>query len=302
MKAGRRPGSTSPFLHPGETPVRRLPRMNHSDAMALILADIFRVLERMAPPHLAEEWDPVGLQLGDPGREVESVWVALDPSPDVVSAACREGVGLLVTHHPLIFRPLQAIHTGTPLGAAIAKALRHGLAVYAMHTNLDAAAGGLNDWLAQRLGVQRLRPLVGRQNAATRSGTGIGRSGVLPERLRLGELALEIKGRLGLETVRVVGDASRHVKRVALSTGSGGSLLPQFLASAADVFITGDLRYHDAREIEAAQRGAIDIGHFHSEHLMTAAVAQRLRRELQRRRARIRVEACPIERDPFQTL
>lgn len=289
-----------PFFARGETPDRRLPRIRHSDAMALILADILRVLEKMAPPHLAEEWDNVGLQVGDPGREVGSVWVALDPSPDVVSAACRKGVGLLVTHHPLIFRPLKQIDTRTPLGGVIEKALRHRLAVYAMHTNLDAAADGLNDMLAERLGVQRRKPLVGREETGTRAGPGIGRSGVLPARIRLSELAAEVKRRLGLETVRIAGDGSQYVKRVALSTGSGGSLLPHFLSSPADVFITGDLRYHDAREIEAAQRGAIDIGHFHSEHLMTAAVAQRLRRALHRRHATIPVEACSIERDPFQ--
>jgi len=292
--------STAPFFTRGGAPHRRLPRMAPSDAMALILADILRVLEKMAPPHLAEEWDNAGLQVGDPGREVESVWVALDPSPDVVAAACRKGVGLLVTHHPLIFRPLKQIDTRTPLGAVIEKALRHRLAVYAMHTNLDAAAAGLNDMLAERLGVQRRKPLIGREDTGSRPGPGIGRSGVLPARIRLGELALEVKRRLNIETVRIAGDASRPVKRVALSTGSGGSLLPHFLSSTAEVFITGDLRYHDGRDIEAAQRGAIDIGHFHSEHLMTAAVALRLRRALHRHRATIRVEACSIEKDPFQ--
>jgi len=290
------------FFTRGKEPGRRLPRILPSDAMALALADILRVLDKMAPPHLAEEWDNSGLQVGDPGREVGSVWVALDPSPDVVSAACRNEVGLLVTHHPLIFRPLRQIDTRTPLGAVIEKALRHRLAVYAMHTNLDAAAAGLNDMLAERIGVRRRKPLVGREDTKTKPGPGIGRSGVLPAPIRLGELAVEIKRRLGLETVRIAGDASRFVKRVALSTGSGGSLLSQFLSSTADVFITGDLRYHDARDIEAAQRSAIDIGHFHSEHLMTTAVALRLRRALHRHRAAIRVEACSIEKDPFQVV
>ncbi len=268
--------------------------------MALILADILPVLEKIAPPHLAEEWDNVGLQVGDPGREVGLVWVALDPSPDVIAAACRQKVGLLVTHHPLIFRPLKRIDTGTPLGAAIEAALRHRLAVYAMHTNLDAAAAGLNDMLAARLGVQRRKPLDARTDPGPRSGIGLGRIGVLRARTRLDELAAEVKRRLGLETVSVIGDGSRRVKRVALATGSGGSLLPHFLSSTAEVFITGELRYHDARDIEAADRGAIDIGHFHSEHLMAAGVALRLRRALHRRRAGIRVEACSIEADPFQ--
>jgi putative NIF3 family GTP cyclohydrolase 1 type 2 len=89
---------------------------------------------------------------------------------------------------------------------------------------------------------------------------------------------------------------------VAVSTGSGSSLLPCFLSSASEVFITGDLRYHDVREIEAAGRCAIDIGHFHSEHLMAAAVAQRIQKALVRRRARIRVQAYPDEKEPFRTI
>jgi putative NIF3 family GTP cyclohydrolase 1 type 2 len=113
------------------------------------------------------------------------------------------------------------------------------------------------------------------------------------------ELAGGVKRRLGIETVRVSGDPTRHVRRVALSTGSGGSLLPQFLASDAEVFITGDLRYHEARDIEAAGRGAIDIGHFHSEHLFAGVLAERLRRTLRHCRPEIAVDVCPLERDAF---
>jgi len=89
---------------------------------------------------------------------------------------------------------------------------------------------------------------------------------------------------------------------VALSTGSGGSLVPEFLRTEADVFISGDLRYHDVRDIEYARRGAIDIGHFHSEHLMTADITHRLRRAFCRRHPRLRVEAFPHEKDPFTVL
>jgi len=268
--------------------------------MALILADIFQLLDRMAPSHMAEEWDNVGLQVGDPRREVDLVWVALDPSLEVVSAACRNGVGLLVTHHPLIFNPLKRIDMRTPTGAVLEQAFCNRLAIYAMHTNLDAAAGGLNDLLAAKAGMQQLKPLAG--GAGRNPHIGIGRTGLLPARLPLRQLALRLKRALKLEFVRVVGDVERRVRYAAVSTGSGSSLLPYFLSSASEVFITGDLRYHDAREIEAAGRCAIDIGHFHSEHLMAAAVAQRLQRALNRRGARIRVQGFPDEKEPFRTM
>jgi len=111
-----------------------------------------------------------------------------------------------------------------------------------------------------------------------------------------------VKQRLGAEAVRMAGDPELRVKRVALSTGSGGGLVGEFLRTEADVFISGDLRYHEVRDIEYARRGAIDIGHFHSEHLMTAAIAQRLRRAFCRRHSRLRVEAFPHEKDPFTML
>jgi dinuclear metal center YbgI/SA1388 family protein len=267
--------------------------------MAVTLSDIIRILEKIAPPFLAEEWDNVGLQVGDSGRHVTSVWVALDPSFEVVAAACRAGVDLLITHHPLIFRPLNRIDTLTPQGAVIAQALQHRLAVYSMHTNLDAVSAGLNDMLAHRLGLKRLKPLITRPGPGRGQGHGMGRVGWLPRRISMRELAGGVKRRLGIETVRVSGDPTRHVRRVALSTGSGGSLLPQFLASDAEVFITGDLRYHEARDIEAAGRGAIDIGHFHSEHLFAGVLAERLRRTLRHCRPEIAVDVCPLERDAF---
>jgi GTP cyclohydrolase I len=267
--------------------------------VATTLSDIIPILEDIAPPSLAEEWDNVGFQIGDLRSKVRSLWVALDPGEDVVAAACQAGVDLLVTHHPLFFRPVKQIDVGSPLGGVVERLIRHRLAVYSMHTNLDAVHGGLNDWLAHRLGLRQIRPLLPNAGSAQPSRHGLGRVGMLKAAMHLKDLALEVKRRLTLNTVRVAGDAMLRVKRVALSTGSGGSLSAAFLASDAEVFISGDLRYHDARDIEAAERGLIDVGHFHSEHLMTAQLAQCLRRAFDRRRIRIRVEACPLEHDPF---
>jgi GTP cyclohydrolase I len=266
--------------------------------MATTVAEIVRIIETLAPPALAESWDNVGLQIGDPRRRVTTVWVALDPAPNVIRAACNAGVDLLVTHHPLIFRPLKRIDGATAQGASILDAAAHGLAIYAMHTNFDAAAGGLNDVLAKRIGLSRVEPL-GVEAGAPPSAGSIGRIGRLAKGLSVRDLAQVVKHKLAIGRVRVAGDLRMRVERVALVTGSGGSLLPLFLQSQAGVFITGDLRYHDAREIEAAGKAAIDIGHFHSEQMMAEDVADRLRRRLQRRRPRVQVEACTLENDPF---
>jgi len=267
--------------------------------MANALSDIIPILEEIAPPSLAEDWDNVGLQIGDPRRAISSIWVALDPSLDVVAAACQAKVGLLVTHHPLFFRPLKRIDICSPLGKILELAIRHRMAVYSMHTNLDAVCEGLNDWLARRLRLRGLRPLSPVAGGLHGLQHGIGRVGTLAAGMSLQDLALAIKQRLGLSTVRVAGDVMLRVKRIALSTGSGSSLVARFLASNAEAFISGDLRYHEAREVQAAKRGLIDIGHFQSEHLVTAELAKRLRSILGRRLRGIEVKAYALEKDPF---
>ncbi|MCU0558896.1 MAG: Nif3-like dinuclear metal center hexameric protein [Desulfobacterales bacterium] len=267
--------------------------------MAVAFSVIARILERIAPAAMAEAWDNVGLQVGDPGAKVARIWVALDAGPEVVRAAGDAGIDLIITHHPLIFRALKQIDLGTPTGAAIGHALRHQLAVVSLHTNLDSAPGGLNDLLGRRLGLRRMRPLSRAPAAAAGTGPGIGRVGDLPRPQRLEALALRVKRRLDAPLVRLAGDPRTLVRSVAVATGSGGSLVPDFLRSGAQVFISGDLGYHDARAVEYAGRCLIDVGHFHSERLMKEALVERLRAEFARRRMAVRVQACPLEADPF---
>jgi dinuclear metal center YbgI/SA1388 family protein len=266
--------------------------------MATTVADIIRILETFAAPVLAEPWDNVGLQVGDPRRPVSTVWVALDASPGVIAAACRAHVDLLVTHHPLLFRPLKRIDGSTPQGASILDAAAHGLSIFAMHTNFDAAVGGLNDLLARRIGMRRTEPLGGERIEAP-DAVCLGRLGCLATGMSVRELARVVKQKLTIERARLAGDPGMRVEKAAVVAGSGGSLLPLFLQSPAEVLITGDLRYHEARDIEEAGRAAIDIGHFHSERMMPKSVADRLRRRLQRRRPSVRVDACALEKDPF---
>ncbi len=270
--------------------------------MAAALNAILRILENIAPAAGAEAWDNVGLQVGDPDATVERVWVALDAGPEVIRSAGDAGMDLVITHHPLVFRALKQIDLATPIGAAIGHAVRHGLTVVCVHTNLDAAPDGLNDLLGRRLGLQRLRPLSAAGNRSAGPHPGIGRIGDLARPQRLAGLVRYVKRRLGAGTVRVVGAPHARVRCVAVSTGSGGSLVADFLRSDAQVFISGDLGYHAAREVEYAGRSLIDVGHFHSEHFMKEALVKRLQGEFSRRRMAVRVQACPLETDPFTVM
>jgi dinuclear metal center YbgI/SA1388 family protein len=281
--------------------------------MAATVADIIKVMETMAPLRLAEEWDNVGLQVGQLDWPVRSIWVALDPLYDVVDGACRNGVDLLITHHPLIFKPLRCINFNTPVGSVIQAAAGHKLAIFAAHTNFDSASDGINDVLASRIGLADLKVLkIGDHPAecypllppATDyiKKQGLGRVGELDETMELLPFALSLKEKLGLEYIKVAGKPDLPVRRVAVCSGSGSSLMKDFYSSGAQVFISGDLRYHDAREVEALNLGLIDMGHFASEYLVVEVLAKRLDKILAAGGKDIKVEACGLENDPFSVL
>jgi dinuclear metal center YbgI/SA1388 family protein len=279
--------------------------------MGATVAKIIQIMDQLAPPLLAEDWDNVGLQIGDPRQPVRRIWVALDPSPEVVKAACKKKVDLLVTHHPLIFRPLKSIDFETPGGSIIQMAAHHQLAIFSAHTNLDIVRDGVNDVLAQRLGLRNLAvlqpvhvgegakeditPLMGGETEF-----GIGRIGSLAKTGSLKSLVSMVKKKLKLDFVKVAGDLTMKVTRVAICSGSGSSLMQAFLSSKAQAFISGDIHYHDAREAENINRGIIDIGHFPSEHLMVDALAQQLQSTVSKAGIETEITACTIEKDPFR--
>jgi dinuclear metal center YbgI/SA1388 family protein len=226
-------------------------------------------------------------------------------------------VDLLVSHHPLIFKPLSSIHFHTPFGSIVDLAVRHHLSIFAAHTNLDSVTGGINDILARRIGLKDLKPLApycdAKQNDLAEDHIrfdpdsvlshaplhGMGRIGRLDNTMDLKSFALMIKKQLQLKILRFAGDPALPVQQVAVCGGSGSSLLASFLASGAQAYVSGDLHYHDAREVESTHRGIIDIGHFTSEHLIVEALAERLKQLLAEFQLDITVKACDLENDPF---
>ncbi len=254
---------------------------------------------------LAENWDNVGLQIGQHDWPVKTVRVALNPSNDVVAQACKDNADILITHHPLIFKPSERIDFSTPVGSVIQMATLHNLALFVAHTNLDIVAGGLNDVLAEKIGIKNLSCLKGvneqivNDNQDSKLGQGIGRVGELGQAAKLTSLAQVIKKKLGIKSVKIAGKPELNVKRVAICTGSGSSLMEYFLSSGAQAFISGDLRYHDALAAKDAGLGLIDIGHFNSEHLIVDVLAGKLQEALSYAMLNINVGAYDFEKDPF---
>jgi dinuclear metal center YbgI/SA1388 family protein len=368
------------------------------------IQDLVGLVNTLYPPSLAEEWDNVGLQAGDPGSELNRVLLSLDPSERALDAAREAGAQALLTHHPLIFRPLKSLTPVDETGRILFRAVREGIAVLCAHTNLDRAPEGLNDWLAEKLGLSAVSPLaegrggdlikvvvfvpsgyegvvadalfkggagrvgnydrcsfaaagtgtfrpgvgtdpfVGRQGetervnevrleailprevqgkvvdrmlrahpyeevaydliplANRRPRVGLGRIGRLAESTTLGAFAAQVKTALGAPALRLVGDVGRSVIKVALCGGSGASLLGEAGRQGADVLVTGDLKYHEARAAESQGVALIDAGHFATERIMIQGLATALRREAEGRGLNIEFIEMEGEEDPFKTV
>jgi dinuclear metal center YbgI/SA1388 family protein len=367
------------------------------------IQDVVGLINALYPPALAEDWDNVGLQVGDQAAVVSHVAVALDPSPVAVAEAIRLGAGLLVCHHPLIFRPLKQVTAKDETGRLVSMALRADLAIVAAHTNLDRAANGLNDWLAQRLELEatlpletptgllfklvvfvpnehaeavaealfvagaghigrydrcsfsssgqgtfrplsgaqpfvgkidaseaveeiRLEVLVPKENlsrvlnrlqkvhpyeevaydiipvANSRKDVGLGRIGRLPQSVPVEDFLVKVKSALQIETLRVAGPENIQVKKVAVCGGSGASLLHTAARQGADLFLTGDVSYHDARKAEELGLTLVDAGHFATEHIVVDHLRRALQSGLEERGYKLEISAVTGETDPFRTV
>jgi dinuclear metal center YbgI/SA1388 family protein len=267
--------------------------------MGCKLAKVMGAVEEIVPGEFAEEWDNCGLQLGDPGWQVEKIWVALDPIPEVIEAACQADVDLVITHHPLIFKPLTTIDVSKLEGFIIQQALHHKVAIYAAHTNLDRIQDGVNDVLASRIGLCNTRSLSIEGNSEK---PGFGRIGNLEQATSLALLVNNLKQTLDINHVKVAGNLDTQVRTVAVCSGSGSSMVNAFFDAGADVFISGDLKYHDARNFEFARKALVDIGHFASEHLIVETFAEQLNRHFHDKRMILSVESYRYEKDPFVIL
>ncbi|MBT0663813.1 Nif3-like dinuclear metal center hexameric protein [Geobacter pelophilus] len=364
------------------------------------VSDVVGIINKIAPLRFAEGWDNPGLQVGNNAAPVERIMIALDASEGSVEAAIAHNCTLLLTHHPLLFKPLKRVSREDADGAIVFRAIEGGLAIVALHTNYDIATGGVNDLLAERLGLEQTvplqvtardelvklgvfvpvghedrvlqvlspfseqlgnysdctfriagtgtfrplagaRPFLGKEgelasveesrielmlrsdqvNAAVSAlkrvhpyeepafdlfklsncgkSFGLGRIGELPEQVALYDFAQQVKERLETPALRFVGDGKRKIKRVAICGGSGVSLLNAARFKGADVLVTGDVKYHEARDAEAHGIALVDAGHFATERIMVSGLAERLGQELSILGFKAELVTYNGEKEPF---
>ena len=264
------------------------------------VAEIMRIMEAWAPKRLAEDWDNPGLLVGSPARRVRKIMTCLDVLESVVDEAVEQGCGLIIAHHPVIFRGQKHLRTDLPLGRLLQKLLANDIAVIAAHTNLDITEGGVNDVLAERIGLTDLKPFV-----ITDTGDSLGRVGTVEVPLTLREFAEEVRERLGAAHVRLIRpfeEKEKPIKKVALCSGSGAEFIDKAVFAGANVYVTGDVKYHDARHAQELGLPVIDAGHFPTEQLIAAVIADRVRAELAESGYDIEVMADDTSTDPFEVL
>lgn len=237
--------------------------------------DILTFVETLAPLSMKYDWDNVGLLCGSAGQEVHKILVALDPFEGVCREAAEKGADLLVTHHPLIFLPRKSVTDGDDVGRSILFLAKHGISALNAHTNLDCAPGGVNDVLAETLGladVEVLDPLgVDGQGRPW----GLLRAGAV-EAQPLPQFLAHVKTRLQVQGLRYV-DGGRPVRKVAVGGGACADELPAVLAAGCDTFVTADVKYNEFYDAKAAGVNLIDAGHFATENPVVAVLAAKLR-------------------------
>ena len=231
------------------------------------VADILAFLDTLAPRSLKMDWDNCGLLCGRPGREVRRILVALDPFDTVIDEAIRVKADLLVTHHPLIFRNgLMAVNEDTEAGRCVLKLVEHGIAAINAHTNLDIAPGGINDVLAQTLGLKGIET-IGEE--------GLLRRGTVPAQ-PLPQFLAHVKQALGCDGLRYV-DGGRPVAAVAVGGGACADEMEEALAAGCDTFVTSDVKYNQFRTAFQLGLNLIDAGHFHTENPAMPVLRDKLR-------------------------
>ncbi|WP_300798178.1 Nif3-like dinuclear metal center hexameric protein [uncultured Alistipes sp.] len=226
------------------------------------IKEITGVIEQFAPLSLQESYDNAGLIVGRPDDEVHRALLAVDVTEEVLDEAEREGCDLVITHHPIVFHALKRFNSADPVQRCVERAIRRGIALYACHTNLDSAPGGMSWRLASMLGVENLRVLQPTDEAA---GAGFGVVGELPAAEETVDFMRRMQRLLAVRVVRHSDIASPTVRRVAVCTGAGASLIGDARRAGADIYITADMKYNDFMTPDKALTVA-DIGHFESEY------------------------------------
>lgn len=229
--------------------------------------DVIKVIENFAPKILKEDFDNVGLMVGDKEKEVKKVLLALDCTLDVIEEAKEKSIDLIITHHPLIFKKPNSITTETLLGKKIIKLIQNDISLYSSHTNLDSAKNGLNETIVKVLGFEKSEILELNKNSRKDKKDGIGRLVTLDKEIYIEDLIKQVKEKLNIKALRVV-LGTNSINKIAIINGSGQDFFDIAIKNGANCIITGDTTYHYASDYKEMGITIVDVGHFASEWIV----------------------------------
>ena len=253
--------------------------------------NIINEMELLAPTYLKEDFDNVGLMVGDKNKEVKKVLLALDCTLKVIEEAKKENVELIITHHPLIFKRPSSITTDTLQGKKIIELIKNDISLYSSHTNLDSVENGLNDTIVSILGFDNSKIL---EKNKRDDKAGLGRIVSLKESIQLEDLISKIKKSLNINNLRVV-KVKDKVNKIAIINGSGQDFIGKAVALGADCIITGDTTYHFASDYKEMEISILDVGHFASEQITFFNVMENLKEKFKD----VEFITSTVEEDPF---
>ena len=252
--------------------------------------EIIERIERRFPREYACSWDNVGLLAGDRQQEVDTVYIALDATDEVIEAAVSSGAGLLLTHHPMIFGGLKSVTADDYTGERLIRLIKNGISYYAMHTNYDVL--GMADLAAGMLDLTETEVLE-----EVLDGEGIGRTGRLPKIMTLEECGQFVKERFSLPNVKIFGELNKMVATAAISPDSGKSMARPAFEAGVDVLISGDIDHHTGIDMADCGMAVIDAGHYGIEHIYIEDMKKFLEKEL----PALKICTAPV-RQPFQVI
>lgn len=235
--------------------------------------DVVKTIEEKYPLYLKEKWDNIGLIVGDTESDVTKVLVTLDVTSKTIDEAIECGANMIVSHHPFIFDSIKNVTSKNAIGRKIMKCIKHDIAIYSMHTNLDIADDGLNDYLARRLELNDVEKIDSERFPEDR----FMRHGYLPNEMTLEDLTKYVKDKLQLPyVIMITNDDKKVVKHIAICSGAGKSMMNDAMKIKADCYITGDYNYHGGIDALEDDFNIIDAGHFGTENIVTGLLKEYL--------------------------
>lgn len=228
----------------------------------MILNDLIKELRKIAPENTAEKWDNSGLQIGNLKDNINGIALALDISDEVIDLSIQRNLNLIITHHPFIFTPIKSINFDNNKSKILKKLINNNINLFSMHTNLDIAANGVTSALAKAIDINNYNFLQVFDEKEKLGYGGIGKT----DECNINEYALKVKRYLGCPYVKIFSnEKNKMITNVAFCGGNGSSFILDAVKKQADVYITGDIKYHDAQLAQDSGLSIIDAGHYYTE-------------------------------------